>query len=145
MRYRIVQTGEGFIIQHKCLGLFWKNHKTSYYMYTQFSRDNNCRYMGEELVKFDSIERATEALKLIKSSPIKYKGHKIECTFQLGYVPFYVDMNSYCGETSFCRYSTELDLVKKAIDDYKIVQKKLKEEKIKKKQDKKIINVWYED
>ena len=154
MKYRIVQTGEGFIIQHKCLGLFWKNHKTPYY--TLFTGDKNCGYMGNELVKFDSIERATEALKLIKSSPIKYNGHKIECSFQLGYVPFYVDMNSHCGYSSFCgqvsfdipcfcRYSNNLENVKKAIDDYEMAQIKLKEDKLKKKQDKKIINVWYED
>ena len=155
MKYRIVQTGEGFIIQHKCLGLFWENHKTPYY--TLFTRDKNCGYMGKELVKFDSIERATEALKLIKSSPIKYNGHKIECSFQLGYVPFYVDMNSHCGYMNsfcgqdsfdipcFCRYSNKLENVKKAIDDYEMAQIKLKEDKLKKKQNKKIINVWYED
>jgi hypothetical protein len=106
--------------------------------------------MGKELVKFDSIERATEALKLIKSSPIKYNGHNIECTLQLGYVPLYVDINSYCGQAAldlpcFCRYSNKLEDVKKAIDDYKMVQIKFKEDKRKKKQDKKIINVWYED
>lgn len=148
MKYRIVQTGEGFIIQHKCLGLFWKNHKTPYY--TLFNRDKNCGYMGNELVKFDSIDRASEALKLIKNFPIKYNGHKIECSFQLGYVPFYVDMNSYCGQVGvdlpcFCRYSNKLEDVKKAIDYYKMTQIKLKEDKLKKKQNKKIINVWYED
>ena len=45
----------------------------------------------------------------------------------------------------FCRYSNKLENVKKAIDDYKMAQIKLKEDKLKKKQDKKIINVWYED
>ncbi len=149
MKYRIVQTGEGFIIQHKCLGLFWKNHRTPSYM--QYSVTQRAIYNGNETIKYDSIERATKALQLIKSSPIKYKGHKIECSFQLGYVPFYVDMNSYCGHDDiidrpcFCRYSTDLDLVKKAIDDYITTQKRLKEEKLKEKQDKKIINVWYED
>jgi hypothetical protein len=106
--------------------------------------------MGNELVKFDSIDRASEALKLIKNFPIKYNGHKIECSFQLGYVPFYVDMNSYCGQVGvdlpcFCRYSNKLEDVKKAIDYYKMTQIKLKEDKLKKKQNKKIINVWYED
>jgi hypothetical protein len=148
MKYRIVQTGEGFIIQHKCLGLFWKNHRTP--SYTQYSVEKRATYIGKETIKYDSIERATNALKLIKSSPIKYKGHKIECSFQLGYVPFYVDKHSYSGTDDidrlcFCRYSTDLDLVKKAIDDYRITQKRLKEEKRKEKQDKKIINVWYED
>ena len=154
MKYRIVQTGEGFIIQHKCLGLFWKNHKTPYY--TLFTGDKNCGYMGNKLVKFDSIDRASEALKVIKNFPIKYNGHKIECSFQLGYVPFYVDMNSYCGHMNsycevsfdlpcFCRYSNKLENVKKAIDDYKMAQIKLKEDKLKNKQNKKIINVWYED
>ena len=66
-------------------------------------------------------------------------------------MPFYVDMNSYCGQTAFgdhpcfCRYSNKLEDVKKAIDYYKMAQIKLKEDKRKKKQDKKIINVWYED
>jgi hypothetical protein len=148
MKYRIVQTGEGFIIQHKCLGLFWKNHRTP--SYTQYSVEKRATYNGKETIKYDSIERATKALQLIKSSPIKYKGHKIECTFQLGYVPFYVDIHSYSGQDGidrpcFCRYSTDLDLVKKAIDDYITTQKRLKEEKLKEKQDKKIINVWYED
>ena len=148
MKYRIVQTGEGFIIQHKLFGLFWKNHRTP--SYTQYSVEERATYNGKETIKYDSIERATKALQLIKSSPIKYNGHKIECSFQLGYVPFYVDMHSYSGQDGierpcFCRYSTDLDLVKKAIDDYITTQKKLKEEKRKEKQDKKIINVWYED
>jgi len=148
MKYRIVQTGEGFIIQHKCLGLFWKNHRTP--SYTQYSVEKRAACNGKEIIKYDSIERATKALQLIKSSPIKYKGHKIECSFQLGYVPFYVDMHSYSGQDCFdkpcfCRCSTDLDLVKKAIDDYITTQKRLKEEKLKEKQDKKIINIWYED
>lgn len=155
MKYRIVQTGEGFIIQHKCLGLFWKNHRSP--SYTQYSVEKKAAYNGKKTIKYDSIERATKALQLIKSSPIKYKGHKIECSFQLGYVPFYVDMNSHCGYMNsfcgqdsfdipcFCRYSNKLENVKKAIDDYEMAQIKLKEDKLKEKQDKKIINVWYED
>lgn len=152
MKYRIVQTGEGFIIQHKCLGLFWKNHRTPSYTQYSFGKiEKRATYNGKEVIKYDSVVRASEALKLIKNFPIKYKGHKIECSFQLGYVPFYVDIHSYSGQDvlfdrpCFCRYSTDLDLVKKAIDDYITTQKRLKEEKLKEKQDKKIINVWYED
>jgi len=154
MKYRIIQTGEGYIIQHKLLGLFWRNHKIeSFY---RFYTDDTCKYERKSLIVYNSLNEAMEALKNIKISPIKHMGHKIYYATQVleNGKGLFVDSNSYVGIDGLDRATFSLCDENLANLKMKIMEhenKKCKEEedkkeaKLKEKKDKEIINVWYED
>ena len=152
MRYRIVQTGEGFVIQRKRFGLFWINHKQHHF--TVSSYNSNCVYDGKRNVVYNSLEDAMSKLNEIKKYPLKFMGHRIYYGIQTNNEPVYVDDHSCCGLDGLDRalykiYANNVEEVKEKVKK-KIKLKKDKDNKRKEailmeKKNKEIINIWYED
>lgn len=148
MRYRIVQTGEGFVIQRKRFGLFWINHKLHHFTVCRY--ESKCVYDHKINVVYDSLEEAMSELNVIKKYPLKFMGHRIYYGIQIGNEPLYVDDHSCCGLDRFDRpcykiYSNKVDEVKEKITLKIEEDNRLKEAILMEKKNKKIINVWYED
>lgn len=148
MRYRIVQTGEGFIIQYKKLGLFWLNYKLHHFFESRI--DGVCKHDGMVNMVYDSLEEAMGILTEIKKYPSKFMGHTIYYNIQLGNIPLYVDANSYCGTDDGDRacyklYDKNIERLKEKITLKIEEENRRKEAILNEKKNKEIINIWYED
>ena len=141
-KFRIVETGEGFIIQYKGL-LKWHNYEEVYIGYIKvYGRWEVLDYFSG-VIKYETLDDAKYNLSVIKAFPIKYKKHKIDIAKScLNDDLVYVDIDSRCGENSYRLVATDLKELKEKIDKYEDdkIQAKRKLEQAKK--DKKIIRVY---
>ena len=133
--YRIIQTGEGFIVQSRFLWIFWLNcAEPSFRSRDGYVVDDD--YPDYRI--YDSYNEALGAIQRLKHMFYDYKGH----TIQYGYLyneKYFIDLDSefinYNGEKTYDRFAKSLENVKKDIDK----EIREKEQKIK---NKKIINIW---
>ena len=141
-KFRIVETGEGFIIQYKWL-FRWYNYEEVYIDYMSlYGRWKVSNYLSG-VIKYETLDDAKYNLSVIKAFPIKYKKHKIDIAKKaLDNVVVYVDIDSACGDNSYRLAATDLEELKEKIDKYdeNEFQKKLQLQK--EKENKKIVKVY---
>ena len=141
-KFRIVETGEGFIIQYKWL-FRWYNYEEVYIDYMSlYGRWKVSNYLSG-VIKYETLDDAKYNLSVIKAFPIKYKKHKIDIAKKaLDNVVVYVDIDSACGDNSYRLAATDLEELKEKIDKYEEekFQKKLQLQK--EKENKKIVKVY---
>ena len=137
MKYRIVQTPRGYIIQKKWLGLFWTHCSERYYWHWHewpayyYLMGSSRRFI------YKSYDSAKKGLEMIKAFPMYYKGHKIFCGSFANGTHSFVDVSmteNWLSSTYY--FGTEnLDALKKLIDEYE-------ENKAKEKIANKILKVY---
>lgn len=117
MKYRIVKTNQGFIIQRKLFNIIWIGCSEAFYSY------NN--YIGGYTKKYDVVwareclNNAKKALKRIKTFPIYYNGHKITYGIWNGIIT-YIDLSSFESHSAEPFYrlgANSLDYLKMVIDE----------------------------
>lgn len=141
-KFRIVETGEGFIIQYKWLFRWYNYEEVRIDYMSRYGRWKVSDYLSG-VVKYKTLDDAKYSLSVIKSFPIKYKKHKIDIAkICLDDSFVYVDIDSACGENDYRLASTDLEELKEKIDKYEEseFQRKLKLQK--EKENKKIVKVY---
>ena len=141
-KFRIVETGEGFIIQYK--GLFkWYNYEEVYIDYmSRYGRWEVSDYFSG-VIKYETLDDAKYNLSVIKAFPIKYKKHKIDIAKKtLDNVVVYVDIDSACADDSYRLASLSLEELKEKIDKYEEDKFQRKLQLQKEKENKKIVKVY---
>lgn len=141
-KFRIVETGEGFIIQYKWL-FRWYNYKEVCIEYMSlYGRWKVLNYLSG-VIKYETLDDAKYNLSVIKAFPIKYKKHKINIAKKdLGNVVVYVDIDSEIGVYSYRLASTSLEELKEKIDKYEENEFQRKLQLQKEKENKKIVKVY---
>jgi hypothetical protein len=141
-KFRIVQTGEGFIIQRK--GLFmWHNYEEVCIDFmSRYGRWEVSDYLSG-VIKYETLDDAKYNLSVIKAFPIKYKKHKIDIAKKsLDNVVVYVDIDSACGDDFYRLASLSLEELKEKIDKYEEDKFQRKLQLQKEKENKKIVKVY---
>ena len=117
MKYRIVETPQGFIIQRKLFNIIWIRCSEAFYSYDYYiggyTKQDNVIWIRE------CLSDAKKALERIKTFPIYYNGHQIIYGIWNGTVT-YIDSNSleFHGTKLFYRLgSNSLDYLKTMIDE----------------------------
>ena len=141
-KFRIVETGEGFIIQYKWL-FRWYNYEEAYIDYmSRYGRWEISDYLSG-VIKYKTLDDAKYSLSVIKSFPIKYKKHKIDIAKKYLDDSFvYVDIDSACGDKYYRLASTDLEELKEKIDKYEESKFQRKLQLQKEKENKKIVKVY---
>lgn len=148
MKYRIVQTGKGFHIQYKFLGLFWRKRRDPYVsedvpILHKVSRIAWHIYDTNREWCLSTLQEAENVLEVLKTLPIKYLGHSITCGMRMGGGLVYLDSSSV-GFKTFNMGAEKLEDLKIQISNYELQKTNKKLAKKKAKRDKKVINVWYQ-
>lgn len=134
MKYRIVETGKGFVIQFKIL-FWWINWS---YRPLYFAG----HYLGWEwgsfrtIYYFESKDDAVKQLNFIRQYPIRYKGHIIHAANRYDYPVFY-ELASIFDDKIFNLVAEDLGKLIKEID-------KKEEEELKRKRESKILKIYDE-
>lgn len=81
MKYRIVETGEGFIVQERVF-FHWRNVKRC--LISKNKKGEWCSTVNKFYTPLETLERARRYLGLLKEYPIKYKGHVIKFNLNFG-------------------------------------------------------------
>ena len=117
MKYRIVETKQGFIIQRKLFNIIWIECSEAFYSYDNYiggyTRKDNVVWVHEFL------SDAKKALERIKTFPIYYNGHKITYGIWNDTVT-YIDLDSlrfHSIELFYRLGSNSLDYLKMMIDE----------------------------
>lgn len=141
-KFRIVQTGEGFIIQYKSF-FRWHNYEECYIDYDKRHDWWEISDYLSDAIKYKTLDDAKYNLSVIKSFPIRYKKHKIDIAKDyLNNGIVYVDISILCGSEYFRLADKDLDVLKEKIDKYEENKFQHELDLKRKKEDKKVIKVY---
>ena len=138
MKYRIVETKQGFIIQRKLFNIIWIECREAFYSYEYYI--GGYKRKDDVVWVHGSLGDAKKALERIKTFPIYYNGHKITYGIWNDTVT-YIDLNSlrfHSIEPFYRLGSNSLDYLKTMIDEF---EKKKEFNKNKNT----IVKIYYED